>query len=119
MPAPVQHWEVNSNDYKKAQEFYRTVFDWEINEHEGMNYALVSPGGDKSIGGGIGAVQEGQSPSVTFYVTVDNIQAYLDKVEKAGGRTVLPVTPVGDFGECGMFADLDGNVIGLWRSLKS
>ena len=115
MKPAVQHFEINANDYKKAQDFYRSVFDWDINEHEGMSYALVEPGRDKSIGGGIGPVQAGQQPSVTFYITVDDIDAYLAKVEKAGGKTVLPQTPIPNVGACALFSDLDGNVLGLYK----
>lgn len=116
MGAPIVHFEISSRDYKKAQEFYRKVFDWKISEHEGMPYALVADEGEKSIGGGIGAVQDGQQPGVTFYARVNDLQAYLDKAEKAGGKTVLPPTPIPGVGACAMFTDLDGNVIGLFKS---
>ncbi len=119
MKPRVQHWEISSNDYKKSQEFYRKVFDWDINEHEGMSYALIAPGGDDSIGGGIGPVQDGQKPMVTVYITVDDIPGYLKKVEEAGGKIILNETPIPDIGTCGMFIDPDGNVLGLYKSLKA
>ena len=114
MKPAVQHFEISTNDYKKAQEFYSSVFQWDINDHDG-NYALISPGDDKSIGGGIGRTRDGQQPSLTFYITVDDIEAYLAKVEKAGGKTVMPLTPIPDVGSCAMFADPDGNVVGLYK----
>ena len=119
MKPSVQHFEISSNDYKKAQEFYKNVFDWEITEHEGMNYALVSPGGDNSIGGGIGPVMDGQKAMVTFYITVDDIQAYLDKAAAAGANIVLPVTEIPNVGHCALFTDLDGNVIGLYKGIEA
>jgi predicted enzyme related to lactoylglutathione lyase len=118
MGAPVVHWEISSGDYKKAQAFYQQVFDWKIQEHEGMPYALVAPEGEGSIGGGIGATQEGQGPSITFYVSVDDLQAYLDKAEAAGGKAVMPPTPIPGVGSCAMFADPDGNVIGLFKGMS-
>lgn len=116
MANPVQHWEINSKDYKKAMGFYKDLFGWEIGEHPGMNYGLVSPAGDKSVGGGIGQVQPGQSPSVTFYITVDDLQKYLDKAVELGGKVILPPTPIPGVGSCALFADLDGNVLGLFSS---
>ena len=118
MKPSVQHFEINSKDYKKAQQFYREVFDWDINEYEGMTYALVTAGEENSIGGGINQIDDGQKPSVTFYVTVDDIEKYLAQAKKAGGKIVMPLTPIKDVGYFGMFADLDGNVIGLYKSLK-
>lgn len=119
MKPAVQHFEINSNDYEKAQKFYKDVFDWEIHKHEGMDYAIVARGNDHSIGGGIGQVQKGQKAMVTFYVTVDDIETYINKVEKAGGKIVMPLTPIPDVGACAMFTDLDGNVLGLFKGLDS
>ncbi len=118
MKPAVQHWEVNSRDYKKAKDFYSKVFGWEFKIHEEMSYAMTSAQEENSIGGGIGPVQEGQEPSVTFYITVDDPRAYLDKVEQAGGKTIMPPKAVPDVGTLAMFSDLDGNVIGLYSSEK-
>lgn len=117
MKPAVQHFDISSNDYHKAKEFYKEVFEWEFNQPEGMEYILVAPGGENSIGGGIGPAPEGKKPTVTFYITVDNIQSYLDKVKKAGGQVIIPPMTVDNVGEFGMFADLDGNQIGLYKTL--
>lgn len=115
MGSPVVHFEISSSDYKKAEKFYKSVFDWTTQGHEGMPYLLVQPEGDGSIGGGIGNTQEGQPTGVMFYVKVDDLQAYLDKAEKAGGKTKMPPTPIPGVGSCAMFTDFDGNVIGLFK----
>jgi hypothetical protein len=117
MGAPIVHWEINVSDHEKGSKFYKDVLDWTMIPHEGMPYVLVKDEGEGSIGGGIGKVQGGQSPSVTVYARVDDLQAYLDKAEKAGGKTVLPPTPIPGVGSCAMFADLDGNVIGLFKGM--
>lgn len=115
MAQPVMHFEITAKDYKAAQDFYGKLFDWEINEPEGMKYGLVAAAGDKSIGGGIGEPREGEAPSLTFYVQVDDLQKYLDKAESLGGKTVVPPTPIPGIGAFAMLADLDGNVIGLFK----
>jgi hypothetical protein len=53
---------------------------------------------------------------VVFYVEVDDPQAYLDRIEKAGGTTVVPVTEVPGMVTFAQFADPQGNVIGLVKS---
>jgi len=117
MGNPVCHFEISGKDYKKSMTFYKDLFDWEISEYEGMPYGMVAAGAEKgAIGGGIGPVQEGQQPGLTFYVMVEDLQAYLDKAVKLGGKSVVPPTPIPGIGSFAMLADLDGNVVGLFKS---
>ena len=115
MKPGVNHFEIGSKDFKKAQEFYSSIFDWEIAELPDMGYAMVTKGNDESIGGGIKA--NDNPPSVTFYITVDDIGAYLSKIESAGGKTIMPETAIGEnMGFTAMFSDLDGNMLGLYKT---
>ena len=111
MGAPVTWFEISSSDPKAAREFYGDLFGWNLELIEESNYALVDTGRDGAIGGGIG---EAQGPNqVIFYIEVDDPQGCLDRVEKAGGRTVVPVTEVPDMVTFAQFADPQGNVVGL------
>jgi predicted enzyme related to lactoylglutathione lyase len=114
MGQPVVHFEVGARDAEKLKSFYAAVFDWKIDSNNPMNYGAVETGGEAGINGGIADTQ-GQMPSyVTFYVQVDDLQAYLDKVGSLGGETVVPPTPIPDVGSFAMFKDPEGNVIGLF-----
>jgi len=115
MGHPVVHFEIASKDYKKSQQFYKSLFDWKIEEPPGMPYGMISAEGDKSIGGGIGQVDGGKAPSLTFYVMVDDLQAYLKKAESLGGKTLVPPSPIPGIGHFAMFADPDGLAIGLFK----
>jgi predicted enzyme related to lactoylglutathione lyase len=44
---------------------------------------------------------------------VKDLQATMDKATKGGGSVVFPVTKVGPTTTIAIFADPDGNVIGL------
>jgi uncharacterized protein len=115
MTRPVVGWfEVTGNDGPALQKFYSTLFDWTVvDAGDGSGYGLVEAG-EKGIGGGIGASQDGGSGGVTFYVEVDSPQAYLDRAEKLGGTIVVPPTKVADFGlTFAFFADPEGHVVGL------
>ncbi|HEU4390254.1 MAG TPA: VOC family protein [Blastocatellia bacterium] len=110
MANPVVHFEINANDAKKLHGFYSKLFDWKIDANNPMNYGLVeaTQGG---IGGGIG---QGEGPQyVTFYVQVDDLQAYLSKAEKLGGKTLVPPTEIPNMVTFAMFTDPEGNAIGL------
>jgi hypothetical protein len=115
MANPVVHWEVSGKDQKKLQEFYAALFDWKVEVHEEMDgYGLVE-GQEGGIGGGISGTQPGASPSVTFFVQVDDLQASLDKAESLGGKTVMPPTQIPGIGSFAMFQDLEDNAIGLFN----
>ena len=120
MGRPVVHWEISAKDGKAIQSFYSKLFDWKIDANNPMNYGMVSPEGQGGIGGGIFQAQDGMPAYVTFYVHVDELQPYLDKAEKLGGKTIMPPTPIPDVGSVALFADPEGHCIGLFKgSLQS
>ena len=63
------------------------------------------------INGGIGPAQDGKR--VTVYVQVPDLQAYLDKAEKLGAKTIMPPTEIPGAVTMAMFADPEGNVTGM------
>ena len=117
MGASVVHFEIMGRDGKRTQEFYKSLFKWDINADNPMNYGLIQPGSERAIGGGIGQVTENQSPYVTFYIAVDNPQNYLDKVVSMGGKIILPVTEIPNMATYALFADPEGNIVGLLKDV--
>ena len=117
MKSPVVHFEINCKDGKRAQQFYSSLFDWNINADNPMNYGLINTGAKKGVQGGIGQVDRGQSPYVTFYIEVDDLQKYLDKVVGLGGSVKLPVTTIPNMVTFAQFTDPEGNVVGLVKNV--
>jgi uncharacterized protein len=113
MGAPVTWFEISTADAKAVREFYAGLFGWKLEVLEEVNYALVDTGTEGAIGGGIGEAQ-GQN-QVIFYIEVDDPQAYLDRIEQAGGKTVVPLTET-EMVTFAQFADPQGNVVGLVKS---
>jgi predicted enzyme related to lactoylglutathione lyase len=105
------HFEVVGKDGAKLQAFYRSAFGWEIDANNPMNYGLVKKE-DGGIAGGVGPAMGGAG-HVTFYVQVSDPKAALDKIGKLGGRTLMPPTQVTPTTTIAMFADPEGQVIGL------
>ena len=114
MANEVSWFEVTGKDGAKLQQFYGGLFGWKIDAGNPMNYGIVE-GGEGGISGGIGGSQDG-STQVTFYVSVDDLQAALDKAEQLGGRTVMPVTEIPNMVTFAQFADPEGNVVGVVKS---
>lgn len=112
MGCPVVHFEITGKDALKTQEFYRKLFDWEIQNIPEMNYGMVQPQGGRGIGGGVTGSTE-QPSSVTFYVEVDDLQKYIDKAVAMGGNVIVPPTTVPGMVSFALFADPDGNMVGI------
>jgi predicted enzyme related to lactoylglutathione lyase len=114
MGAPVIWFEISSANSVKLRDFYSKLFDWQLQHVPEVNYTIVNTGTEGAIGGGIA---QAQGPNqVLFYIAVDDPQAHLDRIEAAGGKTVMPVTVIPDMVTLAQFADPDGNVIGLLKS---
>jgi len=114
MANPVTWFEVTGKDGKKLQDFYSGVFGWKIDASNPMNYGMVDNAG-QGIGGGISAGAGGRN-QVTFYVEVDDPQAYLTKIEAQGGKTIVPVTEIPGMVIFAQFADPEGNVVGITKA---
>jgi predicted enzyme related to lactoylglutathione lyase len=68
-----------------------------------------------ATGGGIGPSQAPGDTGVKFYVRVDDLEAYLARAERLGGRRLVPPMDLpGDYGRIAVLADPDGNPVGLW-----
>lgn len=116
MGAPVVHFELWSKDPDTLSDFYKTVFGWEIRAIPDMNYHLVEAASERGIGGGIMTPQEGKWPSdMTFYLDVDDLAAYGQKVVDAGGTILVEEMDVPGVGSFSLFADPDGRVMGMWK----
>ena len=107
-----------SPDHERAQKFYGELFGWQVAADPAMGgYGLVDTGaGEGAIGGGIGPSSEPGDEGVKIYVRVDDLEAYLDRAEKLGGRRLIPPPTdlPGDYGRFAIFTDPDGNQVGLW-----
>ena len=114
MGQPVVHFEIIGKDGDKLRSYYSELFGWEIDANNPMNYGMVDNAGE-GIGGGISG-GDGSRNQVTFYIEVDDPQAFLNKVEAQGGKTVMPVTEVPDMVVFAQFADPEGNVVGITKA---
>ena len=112
----VVHWELWSKDPDKVSDFYARVFDWKISNIPELNYHLVDTDSESGIGGGIMKPQQGDWPSdMTFYIDVDDLAAYREKIVNAGGQIVVEEMEVPNVGSFSLFSDPDGRVLGMWK----
>jgi predicted enzyme related to lactoylglutathione lyase len=117
MGQPLAWFEVISDDAERAQRFYAELFDWQVTADPTMpGYAIVDTGnGEDAVGGGIGAPSGPGETGVKICLRVDDLEAYLAKAERLGGKRLVEPMPLpGDFGTIAVLADPDGNPVGLW-----
>ena len=75
---PVVHFEIHCADATAQQQFYTSLFGWDINADNAWNYGLVHHR-EGGLGGGIRPAM-GVPPvaRITFHVQVEDLQASLD-----------------------------------------
>jgi predicted enzyme related to lactoylglutathione lyase len=114
--APIVHIEFASADFARTASFYGELFGWQTQQNASASY-MKFDGVDGASGGWVRADMV-QSPGPIPYLQVSDLQATIDKVEKAGGRVIARRLPFPGGGEVGLVADPDGNVLGLWMRKK-
>jgi predicted enzyme related to lactoylglutathione lyase len=122
----VVHFEIPADNLDRAKKFYQSLFGWQITDIPEMNYTIVNtvpvdennmPKEPGAINGGmLKRNHAGEQPVIV--INVSSVDEYLKKVEKAGGKTVMPKVQVGEMGLYARVTDTEGNVIGLWEHLR-
>jgi predicted enzyme related to lactoylglutathione lyase len=118
MGHPVVHFEVIGRDGARLRSYYTSLFDWQFDTSNPMDYGVVDRNDNLTdegvgIGGGVASGPEGYGGHVTFYVQVPDVEATLAKAEELGGtRTMGPETVMGTM-VLGMLTDPEGHTIGL------
>jgi len=118
---PVVWFEIPVTDLARARSFYATVLGVEITESEmgpaKMGYfpmEMNAPGAPGSL-----ILSEGYRPSregTVVYLHVEEIDPTLAAIEKAGGKTLVPRTDIGQHGFIAHFEDSEGNRVALHES---
>ena len=112
-------FEISVTDINRAKKFYETIFDikMETQNMMGMDMAFFpyDPGSGKASGGLVkGPMHKPSNDGVKLYLNGNpDLSVALEKVESAGGKVVMPKTPIGEFGFMAFFIDTEGNIMAL------
>jgi predicted enzyme related to lactoylglutathione lyase len=128
MSGRVVHFEVPFDDADRAKTFYQEAFGWKVEAFPGMDYTIVSSGPTSDQGPTeSGYINGGMAPrdaersfkSPVIVIDVESIDDALKKIGELGGKTAVDKQPVADMGFAAYFTDPEGNVMGLWETVKS
>jgi uncharacterized protein len=129
----VVHFEIHAKDLDKTQQFYQSVFGWNIQDMGPQmgNYRLVDTGKDAAgtqwngINGGItprhGEGPKGGEPVNAYVCTieVENIDETLKKIETAGGTVATEKMDVPGVGILAYRKDPEGNIFGVLQPVQN
>jgi len=117
MGNPFVHVELHADDVRAAKKFYKSVFDWKLEDMPGMDYTMIGVG--KGAGGGMMKKPMPDEPAAWLpYVEVADVKKTIEKAREAGANVVLPYQSIGDMGAIGVFMDPAGAAIGVWELAK-
>lgn len=115
----INWFEIPAKDIARAKKFYESIFEIKMEDMEmpGMKYAMFPFDPTKGkISGGL-AQSQMHIPSMTgsiIYLNANpDLQNVLNRVEKAGGKIIMPKTSIGQNGFMAFFTDTEGNNMAL------
>ncbi len=114
----IVHFEIPAADPDRAAEFYSKVFDWKIQKWEGpVDYWLATTGeeGSPGINGGL-MRKGGPVEGIVNTLDVDDLDAYLARVDEAGGSLLVPKMAVPGVGWMAYCKDSEGNPFGMMQA---
>lgn len=116
---PVRWFEIPTGSIERARKFYESVFGFQIAPPIDVIGSKISffPMEMHAVGSGGALIQNENAKSTTdgvaIYFGVKSIDPILAAVEKAGGKTLIPRTNIGQYGFFAHFSDTEGNRIGI------
>jgi predicted enzyme related to lactoylglutathione lyase len=114
--ATIVHFEIPANDINRAQQFYSYVFGWKIEKDPQADYWTINTTdeqGESALAGGMYKRQDPQQP------ILDSIEDTSGKVQKLGGKVLVPKTAVPQYGYFAVCLDTEDNAFALWQTDKS
>jgi predicted enzyme related to lactoylglutathione lyase len=114
-------FEIPAADIKRAKKFYETIFSMEMQDMgEMMGMKMVGFPSDMGNGKASGGLAQStmHKPSadgaVVYLNANPSINAVVERIEKAGGKVVMPRTQISpEIGYMAFFTDTEGNRVGL------
>jgi predicted enzyme related to lactoylglutathione lyase len=119
---PPIHFEVLASDPARARRFYEAVFGWESTSCPAPRepYSLLETGPTAAALSGAVIQRLGRPPvdvqatnAFVLVMKVPSLDAWLVKVEEAGGRLAFPKSAVPGVGWLAYAKDPEGNIFGM------
>jgi predicted enzyme related to lactoylglutathione lyase len=113
----VIHFEIPAAEPDRAAAFYGQVFGWKFDKWPGpTEYWMVTTGteGTPGINGGM-MKKPGGITSTTNTIGVLSVDRAVNAAVEAGGRNIMPKTPIPGVGYFAYCEDTEGNLFGVMQ----
>jgi predicted enzyme related to lactoylglutathione lyase len=123
MPTPCNFvwYELMTSDDTAALDFYVKVVGWKSQDagQPAMKYTLLVA--DEAPIAGLMALPKeacdaGAKPAWVGYIGVDDVDAYVQRIARAGGKAHVPPTDIPGIGRFAMVADPHGSAFSLFKA---
>ncbi|MGH9034480.1 MAG: VOC family protein [Acidimicrobiia bacterium] len=106
-----------TSDADAAEAFYTTLFGWTADDQGAGagGYRLLRKDG-RDVAALYAAGPEQGPPRWNTYVTVDDVDAAVERVDPAGGMVIAPPFDVLEVGRMAVVSDPAGAIVALWQS---
>ena len=114
----VYWFEIPVTNLDRAKSFYEKVLQLELTPMSMTNMEMLWFQMEQDAPGATGTLikADGYTPSyqgTLVYLSVEDIEATLQRVDKSGGKTLNPKMSIGEYGFVGHFEDCEGNRVAL------
>lgn len=117
MPKAV-HFDIQADDPERVKSFYAKLFGRKFERPmEAMEYYLTDTEDLEGKPGQGGNLEKRQSADqrIMNYIGVNSVDEYLLKVEKLGGKVLMPKTIVPGWGYLAICTVTENNTFGIWE----
>jgi uncharacterized protein len=111
----VVHFEIPADNPKRAVDFYRTVFGWQINDWgQDFPYFLCKTGEPSQMGiDGAIMGRDGTAKGVVNTIGVESIAESVELIKRSGGKQITDRSEIPNIGLFCYCEDTEGNLIGI------
>jgi predicted enzyme related to lactoylglutathione lyase len=122
----IAYFEIPADNVDRAKHFYHSLLGWKIDPVTAHTMDLGAMAAMQYHGITMGEPEEGtinmggmykrqMGEGIKSYVKVDDIDKVLAKVERLGGRILMPKEMIKGVGLVAIIRDTEGNGIGVWE----
>tara|TARA_B100001250_G_scaffold414370_1_gene452286 strand:- start:5660 stop:6046 length:387 start_codon:yes stop_codon:yes gene_type:complete len=113
-------FEINVANLDQAKYFYDYVLQTNIRKEDMEGYPPMGIIPGEGVNGALVEDEEYEAPEhsgiMLYFDGTSGINAYLERIEEAGGEVVVPRSFVNEFvGYWAAFSDLDGNLLAFYE----
>ena len=123
--ANIAYFEIPADNVDRAKKLYHELLGWKIEptktmgdpaKMKAMQYQDVITGDAKEGTLSMGGMYKRQmTEQIMNYVMVDDLDKVIAKLEKLGGKIVVPKIEIKGVGWTVIIQDTEGNALGLWK----